>query len=452
MSDNQVPSAVIAERAVLGAILLEPEAYYEVSEKLQCTDFYHVFHQIVYRAIDSLFSKDKPVDLLTLEQEIKEINDKRINGNDIFGLLGEIQESTPTAQNVLSYIEVVKDASLKRGAVVIGTELVSLSRGNEVPILDLIDDTAQKLTVLTQDNASNDNMLDVKTALDSAVTKIEANINNPNKDGLTGLSSGFADLDKMTTGFQDGDLIIVAGRPSMGKTTYSLNLVEHGMWATDLPVIVFSVEMPSDQMMLKMIASIGGVDFQKLRTADLDDEDWARISLAIGKLNEKGTFFIDDTSGISPAEMRSKVRKIYRQFGGMGLIMVDYLQLMKDPKFAGQNDRTNEIAEISRSLKALAKEMDCPVIALSQLNRSLEQRTDKRPINSDLRESGGIEQDADLIMFVYRDEVYYPDSEYKGQAEIIIGKQRNGPIGTVRLTTQLQMSRFQSFTGNTDYV
>ncbi|MCP4278149.1 MAG: replicative DNA helicase, partial [Gammaproteobacteria bacterium] len=262
---------------------------------------------------------------------------------------------------------------------------------------------------------------------------------------VTVVTAGVLDLDKKTSGLQGADLIIVAARPSMGKTTFAMNLCENAMLAEDKPVLVFSLEMPSEQIMMRMLASLSRVDQTKIRTAQLDDEDWARISNTMAMLKEKDNLYVDDSSGLTPMDVRSRARKLARERGGLSMIMVDYLQLMRVPSLA--DNRTLEIAEISRSLKALAKELNIPVVALSQLNRSLEQRADKRPVNSDLRESGSIEQDADLIMFIYRDEVYHENSEYKGIAEIIIGKQRNGPIGTCRLTFQGQFSRFDNYAG-----
>ena len=261
------------------------------------------------------------------------------------------------------------------------------------------------------------------------------------QDGaITGLSTGFTDLDGMTSGLQPADLVIVAGRPSMGKTTFAMNLVENAAMISELPVIVFSLEMPAEQLMMRMLSSLGRIDQTRMRSGQLVQEDWDKLMSAVKMLKDR-KLFIDDTGGISPTEMRSRVRRIAREHGGVALIMVDYLQLMQIPGFS--EGRTNEISEISRSLKAIAKEMNCPMVALSQLNRSLEQRPNKRPVNSDLRESGAIEQDADVISFVYRDEVYHEDSPHKGIAEIIIGKQRNGPIGTCRLAFIGKFTRFE---------
>ena len=265
-------------------------------------------------------------------------------------------------------------------------------------------------------------------------------------NAITGLSTGYTDLDEKTSGLQPADLIIVAGRPSMGKTTFAMNLVENAVLRSDKAIVVYSLEMPADSIVMRMLASLGRIDQTKVRTGQLEDEDWARLSSAIELLNTKGKMYIDDGSGLTPTEVRSRARRVAREHGGLSMIMVDYLQLMTVPGLS--ENRTLEIAEISRSLKALAKELKVPVVALSQLNRSLEQRADKRPVNSDLRESGSIEQDADLIMFIYRDEVYNDDSPDKGTAEVIIGKQRNGPIGRVRLTFHGRFSRFDNYAGS----
>ena len=310
---------------------------------------------------------------------------------------------------------------------------------------DLLDLAESKVfQIAEQRTSANEGPQPLKLILEQTVDKIEELFKTPH-NGVTGVSSGYNDLDKMTAGLQRSDLVIVAARPSMGKTTFAMNLCEHAALTADKPVLIFSLEMPSEQIIMRMLASVGRIDQTKVRTGQLDDEDWARLSSTMGLLLEKGKMYIDDSSGLTPTEVRSRARRVARDNGGISMIMVDYLQLMRVPSLS--DNRTLEIGEISRSLKALAKELQCPVVALSQLNRSLEQRADKRPVNSDLRESGSIEQDADLIMFIYRDEVYHDDSPDKGIAEIIIGKQRNGPIGRVRLTFQGQFSRFDNYAG-----
>jgi len=290
----------------------------------------------------------------------------------------------------------------------------------------------------------------VISVLESTIARIDTLSKLENHSGVTGVTTGFVDLDKKTAGLQPSDLIIVAARPSMGKTTFAMNLCENAAMASDKPVLVFSLEMPAEQIMMRMIASLARVDQTKIRTGqNLDETEWSKIASVFGMFKQKNNLYIDDSSGLTPTELRSRARRVYRENNGLSMIMVDYLQLMRAPAFS--DNRTLEIAEISRSLKALAKELEVPVVALSQLNRTLEQRADKRPVNSDLRESGSIEQDADLIMFIYRDEVYNDNSEDKGVAEIIIGKQRNGPIGRVRLAFNGQFSRFDNLAEQREY-
>ena len=307
----------------------------------------------------------------------------------------------------------------------------------------LVDEAERLIMTVSESGPKSGGPRGMAPLLTGALERIEE-LYNTGGD-ITGLTTGFIDLDKKTSGLQPSDLVIVAGRPSMGKTTFAMNLAEHAAMTQDKPVLIYSLEMPSEQIMMRMLASLGRINQTKVRTGQLDDDDWARLSSTMGLLMEKGKMYVDDASGLTPTDVRSRARRIARDHGGISMIMVDYLQLMRVPSLA--DNRTLEIAEISRSLKSLAKELKCPVVALSQLNRTLEQRADKRPINSDLRESGSIEQDADLIMFIYRDEVYNEDSTDKGIAEIIIGKQRNGPIGKVRLTFQGQFSRFDNYAG-----
>ena len=299
-------------------------------------------------------------------------------------------------------------------------------------------------------SSSTEGPQNVLSVLESTIARIETLGKLENHNGVTGVTTGFVDLDKKTAGLQPSDLIIVAARPSMGKTTFAMNLCENAAMASDKPVLVFSLEMPAEQIMMRMIASLARVDQTKIRTGqNLEEAEWSKIASVFGMFKQKNNLYIDDSSGLTPTELRSRARRVYRENGGLSMIMVDYLQLMRAPAFS--DNRTLEIAEISRSLKALAKELEVPVIALSQLNRTLEQRADKRPVNSDLRESGSIEQDADLIMFIYRDEVYNENSEDKGVAEIIIGKQRNGPIGRVRLAFNGQFSRFDNLAEQREY-
>jgi len=391
-----------------------------------------------------LSSEDIPVDLVTLSEHLD--NKQELEPIGGIAYLAELLQNTPSAANINNYSDIVRERAIVRELIGVANEIAEAGYETEGrDSSELLDFAETKVFQIAEARSSNnEGPQPIKDILKETVAKIDDLCKNP-RDGITGLSSGYNDLDQMTTGFQPGDLIIVAARPSMGKTTFAMNLAEHAALNADKATLIFSLEMPADQIMNRMLASLGRIDQGKIRTGQLDENDWASLSSTMSILLNKSKMFIDDSSGLTPTELRSRARRIARDNGGISMIMVDYLQLMRVPSLS--ENRTLEISEISRSLKALAKELRCPVIALSQLNRGLEQRSDKRPINSDLRESGAIEQDADLIMFIYRDEVYHEDSNDKGIAEIIIGKQRNGPIGKVRLTFQGRYSRFDDYTG-----
>ncbi len=438
------PHSIEAEQSVLGGLMLDSDAWDKVAEAVVKDDFYSRSHKMIFTAMEALVAAGQPIDLITVSEQL-ELEDNLEDAGG-FAYLGEIAKNTPSAGNILSYAAIVRERAVVREMIKVANEIADAGFNpegrNSSELLDLAESKVFKIA--EQRANANEGPEGIKTILEKTVDKIEELYNNPH-NGVTGVSSGFNDLDRMTAGFQSGDLIIVAARPSMGKTTFAMNLCEQAALHEDKPVLIFSLEMPSEQIMMRMLASLGRVDQTKIRTGQLDDDDWARVSSTMGIMLEQGKMYIDDGSGLTPTEVRSRARRIAREYGGLSMIMIDYLQLMQVPALS--DNRTLEIAEISRSLKALAKELEIPVIALSQLNRSLEQRADKRPVNSDLRESGSIEQDADLIMFIYRDEVYNDDSEDKGTAEIIIGKQRNGPIGRVRLTFQGQFSRFDNYAG-----
>lgn len=363
-----------------------------------------------------------------------------------FAYLAELSKNTPSAANITAYADIVRERAVVREMITAANDIADAGYDpqgrNSAELLDLAESRVFQIAEARTNKDSGP--MGIDAILEKTVTRIEQLYQTPH-DGVTGVDTGYTDLNKKTAGLQKSDLIIVAARPSMGKTTFAMNICENAAMTQDKPVMIFSLEMPGEQIMMRMLASMSRVDQTKIRTGQLDDEDWARISSTMGILLEKRNVYIDDSSGLTPTELRSRARRVFRENGGLSLIMVDYLQLMRVP--ALKDNRTQEIAEISRSLKALAKELQVPVVALSQLNRSLEQRADKRPVNSDLRESGSIEQDADLIMFIYRDEVYNENSEHKGVAEIILGKQRNGPIGSVRLAFNGQWSRFDNYTG-----
>jgi replicative DNA helicase len=438
------PHSIEAEQSVLGGLMLDAEAWDRVTEAVVGEDFYSRSHRMIFAAMNRLVETGQPIDLITVSEQL-EIEDQLEDAGG-FAYLGEIAKNTPSAGNIVSYAEIVRERAVVREMIHVAHEIADAGYHPEgrdsSALLDLAESKVFKIA--EKRTNANEGPEGIKSILEKTVDRIEKLYNNPH-NGVTGVSSGFGDLDKMTAGFQGGDLIIVAARPSMGKTTFAMNLCEQAAMNEEKPVLIFSLEMPSEQIMMRMLASLGRVDQTKIRTGQLDDEDWARVSSTMGIMLEQGKMYIDDGSGLTPTDVRSRARRIAREYGGLSMIMVDYLQLMQVPSLS--DNRTLEIAEISRSLKALAKELNIPVIALSQLNRSLEQRADKRPINSDLRESGSIEQDADLIMFIYRDEVYNDASEDKGTAEIIIGKQRNGPIGRVRLTFQGHYSRFDNYSG-----
>ena len=438
------PHSIEAEQSVLGGLMLDTEAWDKVAEAVVKDDFYSRSHKIIFAAMHKLVESGQPIDLITVSEQLELQNELDDVGG--FGYLGEIAKNTPSAGNIVSYAEIVRERAVVREMIRVAHEIADAGYNPEgrdsSALLDLAETKVFKIA--EQRTNANEGPEGIQAILEKTVDKIEQLYNNPH-NGVTGVSSGYSDLDKMTAGFQAGDLIIVAARPSMGKTTFAMNLCEQAAMNEDKPVLIFSLEMPSEQIMMRMLASLGRVDQTKIRTGQLDDDDWARVSGTMGLMLERGKMYIDDGSGLTPTDVRSRARRIAREHGGLSMIMVDYLQLMQVPSLS--DNRTLEIAEISRSLKALAKELEIPVVALSQLNRSLEQRADKRPVNSDLRESGAIEQDADLIMFIYRDEVYNNESTEKGTAEIIIGKQRNGPIGRIRLTFQGQFSRFDNYAG-----
>jgi len=439
-----VPHSFEAEQAVIGGLLLDNETWSDVSERVVERDFYTRAHRMIFSTIEKLSSNDIPVDIVTLSEKLEDTQDLEAVGGIAY--LAELLQNTPSAANINNYADIVRERAIVRELIGVANDIAEAGYDTEGRDSgELLDFAETKVFQIAEArNNQNEGPQAIKDILKETVAKIDDLCKNP-RDGITGLSSGYNDLDQMTTGFQPGDLIIVAARPSMGKTTFAMNLAEHAALNSDKPTIIFSLEMPADQIMNRMLASLGRIDQGKIRTGQLDENDWASLSSTMSILLDRGKMFIDDSSGLTPTELRSRARRIARDHGGVSMIMVDYLQLMRVPSLS--ENRTLEISEISRSLKALAKELRCPVIALSQLNRGLEQRADKRPINSDLRESGAIEQDADLIMFIYRDEVYHEESEHKGIAEIIIGKQRNGPIGKVRLTFQGRYSRFDDYTG-----
>ena len=426
------PHSTEAEQAVLGGIMLSNQYWDSIAERVIAEDFYTFAHKAIFQTMEELMRNQTPIDLITLDQALKAkgISDS-VGG---FAYLADLSNNTPNAINILAYAEIVREKAILRELIAVGNRIAENSYSPKGKDIKMVLDEAERevFAIAEKRSSSTEGPQNVISVLESTIARIDTLSKLENHSGVTGVTTGFVDLDKKTAGLQPSDLIIVAARPSMGKTTFAMNLCENAAMASDKPVLVFSLEMPAEQIMMRMIASLARVDQTKIRTGqNLDETEWSKIASVFGMFKQKNNLYIDDSSGLTPTELRSRARRVYRENGGLSMIMVDYLQLMRAPAFS--DNRTLEIAEISRSLKALAKELEVPVIALSQLNRTLEQRADKRPVNSDLRESGSIEQDADLIMFIYRDEVYNDNSEDKGVAEIIIGKQRNGPIGRVRL-------------------
>lgn len=421
--------------------MLDNEAWMVIGDKLSETDFYRQDHRLIFRAIAYLASQQKPLDVITLSEWLKENRSLEDAGG--LAYLATMAKDTPSAANIAAYADIVREKSILRQLISVGTEIADSGYNTEGrDSRELLDQAERKVfEIAEQGTRHTKSFRDLKSLMKATLENIE--VLSKLNSTITGVSTGYTDLDEMTSGLQKGDLVIVAGRPSMGKTTFSMNIAEYAAAHKKLPVAVFSMEMPAEQLTLRLLSSMGRVDQHRLRTGQLTDDDWPRIATAV-KIFADVPMFIDDSPALSPNEVRARSRRLVREHGQLGLIVLDYLQLMQG---SGKNEnRTNEVSEISRSLKALAKELSTPIIVLSQLNRSLEQRPNKRPVMSDLRESGAIEQDADVIMFVYRDEVYHPDSAEKGSAEIIIAKQRNGPIGTCRLTFLGKYTRFENYT------
>jgi replicative DNA helicase len=439
------PHSIEAEQSILGGLLLDNSKWDVVGDKVIEDDFYRQDHRLLFRVVSRLATQGNPIDVITVSEELQRLGELENAGGMAY--LTELVEKTPSASNVRSYSNIVHERAVLRRLIQISGE-ISDSAFNPTgrSTNELLDEAERKVFQISESSAGQETgPVSVNPVLTKTLERIEELFDAP--DGITGVTTGFKDLDDMTSGLQSSDLVIVAARPSMGKTAFAMNLVESALIKAEVPVLVFSMEMPADSILMRMLSSLGQINQTKVRSGKLDEEDWPRLSSAAKILKDR-PLFIDDTAGLSPTEVRSRARRVAREVGQIGMIMVDYLQLMQIP---GMNEgRTAEISEISRSLKALAKELQCPVVALSQLNRGLESRTDKRPMNSDLRESGAIEQDADVIMFIYRDEYYNEESPDKGIAEIIIGKQRNGPIGKVKLQFQGQFTKFNDL-AHVDY-
>ena len=437
------PHSVEAEQSVLGGLMLESSALDKIADLITQDDFYRFEHRLIYRQIVRMSELAKPVDVITVAEALE------ISGelDKVGGLayLGSLAQNVPSAANIRRYGEIVRERSIMRQLVEVGTDIAdSAYNPTGRDAAQLLDEAEGKVFQIAEAGArGKQGFMSMPPLLTQVVERIETLYGRDNTSDVTGTPTGYTDLDSMTSGLQPGDMIVVAGRPSMGKTAFSINIAENIALDSKLPVAIFSMEMGAAQLAMRMLGSVGKLNQHDLRSGKLQDDDWGRLTHALGRLND-APIFIDESAALSSLELRARARRLHRQHGSLGLIVVDYLQLMSSNAGKASENRATEISEISRALKGLAKELQVPVMALSQLNRSLEQRPNKRPVMSDLRESGAIEQDADLILFIYRDEVYNSDSPDKGKAEIIIGKQRNGPIGKVELAFRGEYTRFDN--------
>lgn len=431
--DLTPPHSVDAEQGVLGGLMLDNSTWDDIADTLAADDFYIREHRLIFKAIADLAKEGTPFDVVTLSE-------KSVDVQQEVGLayLGELAKNTPSVANIQAYAKIVRERSHLRSLVTLGYECSRQSSAPGAVATDVQESVERQLFALGQNRLTA--FTDMGQMLSAVVDKIDHRFNSG--EDITGVTTDLSDLDELLGGLQPKDFVIVAARPSMGKTAFALKLVNAALASTGKSAQVFSLEMPAEQLVFRFLAFLGRIDLSLLSRGRLQDDDWPKLTAAVSALHGYGDrLVIDDTPQLTPTELRARSRRAARKFGEPALIMVDYLQMMRSP---GKENRNLEIADISASLKALAKEMDCPVVALSQLNRSLEQRANKRPLNADLRESGALEQDADVIMFIYRDEVYHPDSEEAGTAEIIIGKQRNGPLGTVRTAFLAAETRFEN--------
>jgi len=431
------PHSAEAERSLLGGLMLDQRAWDSVADVVTAEHLYRPDHRHIFSAVASLMGRDQPADAVTVRDHLEQRGELEAAGGAQY--IAQIVEDTSSAANIRAYAEIVRDKALLRRLIEVGGDISASAYETEGRIAsELVDLAEQKVFEIADQGARGRGFASLKQILPATIDRLD--VLSHSEGDITGVSTGFAEMDRLTAGLQRGDLIIVAGRPSMGKTTLAINIAENAAIAHKVPTAVFSMEMSAEQLSFRMIGSIGRVNQQRLRTGRLSDDDWTRIDSAVSMMSNV-PIYIDDSAGLSPTEVRARARRLKREHG-VGLIVIDYLQLMQVT--GNKENRATEISEISRSLKALAKELNVPVIALSQLNRSVEQRNDKKPVMSDLRESGAIEQDADLIVFIYREEVYQPDTARKGVADIIIGKQRNGPVGEFHLTFLGEFTKFEN--------
>ena len=442
------PHSVEAEQSLLGGLLIDNTVWERVGDVVNEADFYRDDHRRIFRQIARLIELGKPADVVTVYEALEKNGEAEHVGG--LAYLGEIANSTPSAANVRRYGEIIRERAILRKLVSVGDQIAASAltpSGKDAKTL--LDEAEAKVFEIAEAGARTvSGFVPIQPILGQVVDRIQELYDRDSPAGITGVPTGLTDLDEKTSGLQPSDMIVLAARPGMGKTSLALNIAENVAVEAGLPVAVFSMEMPGTQLATRFLSSVGRIDQHKIRTGKLTDEEWQRLTYALGKLHE-APIFIDETPGLNPTDLRARCRRLHRQCGRLGLIVIDYLQLMTSLKES--DNRSAELSEISRSVKSLAKELHVPIIALSQLNRSLEQRPNKRPVASDLRESGAIEQDADIIMFIYRDEIYNPDSPDKGMAELIISKHRNGSTGTVRMTLRGGFTRFENYSGAPSY-
>ena len=441
------PHSIEAESSVLGGLLLDNSAWDRMGDLLTDNDFYRHEHKLIFSAISALINGSKPADVITVFEQLQ--NQGKAEGMGGLGYLNSLAQYVPSSSNIRRYAEIVRERSILRKLVTASDEIATNAFSPQGRAVEkILDEAEQKIFNIGEEGSRmKQGFQSMDTLVVDLMDRVQEMADNPND--ITGVPTGFYDLDRMTSGLQAGDLVVLAARPSMGKTAFAINIAEHVALNEGLPVAVFSMEMGAAQLAVRVVGSIGRIDQGHLRTGKLTEEDWPRLTDAIERLRTV-SLHIDETPGLTPSELRANARRLARKCGKLGLIVVDYLQLMSGSSGGDGDNRATELGEISRGLKMLAKELQCPVIALSQLNRGVEQRTDKRPMMSDLRESGAIEQDADIIMFIYRDDYYNKDSKEPGVAEIIIGKQRNGPTGAVKLTFLKPLTRFESLASSGD--
>ena len=438
------PHSLEAESSVIGGLLLDNTAWDKIGDMLIDADFYRYEHRLVFASVSSLVNANRAADVITVFEHLQ----TQGKAEEIGGLayLNSLAQYVPSSANIRRYAEIVRERSILRKLISVSDDIATSAMSTKgKPVSLILDEAEQKIFNIGEEGARmRQGFQSMGNLVVQLLDRVEEMSQNPND--ITGVPTGFVDLDRMTSGMQAGDLIVLAARPSMGKTALAINIAENVALKEGLPVAVFSMEMGASQLAIRIVGSIGRIDQTRLRTGKLLDEEWPRLSEAVERLRNV-SLSIDETPGLTPSELRANARRLARTCGKLGLVVVDYLQLMSGSSGGDGDNRATELGEISRGLKMLAKELQCPVIALSQLNRGVEQRTDKRPMMSDLRESGAIEQDADVIMFIYRDDYYNKDSKEPGVAEIIIGKQRNGPTGTVKLTFLKPITKFESYAG-----